>query len=73
MPFTLHPSHRFPIWPLGVLLLAVLTPSHALAVSEYHGLVVGVLDGDTLEVLHNRHPERIRLSGIDCPEKSQAR
>ena len=24
------------------------------------------------EVLHNQHPERIRLSGIDCPEKGQA-
>ena len=24
-------------------------------------------NGDTLEVLHNHHPERIRLSGIDCP------
>ena len=34
--------------------------------------VVSVLDGDTIEVLHNQHPERIRLSGIDCPEKSQA-
>jgi len=22
--------------------------------------------------LHNRHPERIRLNGIDCPEKGQA-
>jgi micrococcal nuclease len=33
---------------------------------------VGVLDGDTIEVLYNRHPERIRLSGIDCPEKGQA-
>ena len=31
-----------------------------------------VLDGDTIEVLHNQHPERIRLSGIDCPEKGQA-
>ncbi len=29
-------------------------------------------NGDTLEVLHNHHPERIRLSGIDCPEKGQA-
>ena len=28
-------------------------------------------DGDTIEVLHNQHPERIRLSGIDCPEKGQ--
>jgi endonuclease YncB( thermonuclease family) len=22
--------------------------------------------------LHNTHPERVRLSGIDCPEKGQA-
>ena len=29
-------------------------------------------DGDTIEVLHNRHPERIRRSGIDCPEKGQS-
>jgi micrococcal nuclease len=36
------------------------------------GPVVSVLDGDTIEVLHNTNPERIRLSGIDCPEKSQA-
>jgi hypothetical protein len=27
---------------------------------------------DTIEVLHNTQPERIRLSGIDCPEKGQA-
>jgi micrococcal nuclease len=40
--------------------------------SNYTGKVVGVIDGDTLEVLHNQHPERIRLSGIDCPEKGQA-
>jgi endonuclease YncB( thermonuclease family) len=33
---------------------------------------VGVLDGDTLKVLHSNHAERIRLSGIDCPEKGQA-
>jgi endonuclease YncB( thermonuclease family) len=33
--------------------------------------VVSALDGDTLKVLHNRHPERIRLSGIDCLEKGQ--
>ena len=38
----------------------------------FTGPVVSVLDGDTIEVLHNQHPERIRLSGIDCPEKGQA-
>ncbi len=36
---------------------------------DFTGPVVSVLDGDTIEVLHNQHPERIRLSGIDCPEK----
>jgi endonuclease YncB( thermonuclease family) len=36
------------------------------------GRVASVLDGDTLEVLHNQHPERIRLSSIDCPEEGQA-
>jgi endonuclease YncB( thermonuclease family) len=40
--------------------------------ADYSGSVVFVLDGDTIEVLRNRHPERIRLSGIDCPEKGQA-
>jgi endonuclease YncB( thermonuclease family) len=30
-----------------------------------------VIDGDTIEVLNNQHAERIRLSGIDCPEKDQ--
>ena len=30
------------------------------------------LDGDTLKVMHHHHAERIRLSGIDCPETGQA-
>ena len=34
----------------------------------FTGAVVSVLDGDTIEVLHNQRPERIRLNGIDCPE-----
>jgi endonuclease YncB( thermonuclease family) len=52
------------------LLLSVLLASAALA-ADYFGLVVSVLDGDTIDILHNRHRERIRLSGIDCPEKGQ--
>ena len=40
--------------------------------ADFSGPVVSVLDGDTLEVLYNQHPERIRLNGIDCPEKGQA-
>lgn len=34
--------------------------------------VVRVLDRDTIDVLHDGNPERIRLNGIDCPEKKQA-
>ena len=52
----------------GVLLLLCAS----LATADFTGSVVSVLDGDTLEVLHHHHPERIRLSGIDCPEKGQA-
>lgn len=59
------------LWPL-VVLLVLLELSPVGAVSDYQGQVVGVIDGDTLEVLHHLHPERIRLSGIDCPEKGQA-
>ena len=52
------------------LLLFLLHPLGAFA--DFTGPVVSVLDGDTIEVLHNTRPERIRLSGIDCPEKGQA-
>jgi hypothetical protein len=51
------------------LLLTLWFASAALA--DFTGSVVSVLDGDTIEVLHNNHPERIRLSGTDCPEKGQ--
>jgi len=30
-----------------------------------------VLDGDTVEVLHDGKAERVRLAQIDCPEKGQ--
>ncbi len=37
----------------------------------FTGQVVGVIDGDTIEVLHNGKAQRVRLQGIDCPEKGQ--
>jgi micrococcal nuclease len=39
--------------------------------ADFIGQVVGVLDGDTIEVLHNKTTQRVRLAGIDCPEKKQ--
>ena len=52
--------------------LALLAIPSALYVDNFSGQVVGVLDGDTIDVLHNGKAERIRLKGIDCPEKGQA-
>ena len=51
--------------------IVLLCPVLGLA-ADFTGLVVSVLDGDTIKVLHSNRPERIRLSGIDCPEKGQA-
>lgn len=42
------------------------------ASADFTGEVVGVIDGDTVDVMHNGRSERIRLHGIDAPEKSQA-
>ena len=38
----------------------------------WSGIVVGISDGDTITVMHEGRGEKIRLYGIDCPEKSQA-
>jgi endonuclease YncB( thermonuclease family) len=35
------------------------------------GKVIKVLDGDTIDILYNNKPERIRFNGIDAPEKGQ--
>jgi endonuclease YncB( thermonuclease family) len=39
--------------------------------STFQAKVIGVLDGDTIEVLKDKVPLRIRLYGIDCPEHDQ--
>lgn len=54
-----------------VIILSMLLANSGLA-GEFSGKVVGVLDGDTIEVVHDHRAERIRLSGIDCPENGQA-
>jgi len=56
----------------SVLLLAALFIPTIVWAADYTGRIVGVIDGDTIEVLNGHHAERIRLSAIDCPEKGQA-
>ena len=53
-------------------LLVALSYQLALA-NELQGRVVGVSDGDTITVLDAKnHQHKVRLAGIDAPEKSQA-
>jgi endonuclease YncB( thermonuclease family) len=56
-----------------IALLSAITFSFScLAGAVIQGRVVGVTDGDTITVLDADHQQRkIRLSGIDAPEKAQ--
>lgn len=54
---------------LGIILFPFVLPTNA---ADYSGEVVGIIDGDKIKVMYNRKAERIRLHGIDCPEKGQA-
>ena len=78
-------SGEVAIWALGALgrvrraafarrlLVLTLCASVISNAAEIHGKVVGVSDGDTVTVLDaEQHQHKIRLAGIDAPEKAQA-
>lgn len=52
--------------------LLVILFSGSLCAAEIQGKVIRVLDGDTIEVLQENKPVRVRLANIDAPEKKQA-
>jgi micrococcal nuclease len=58
-----------PVWHLSIL-LTILQPSLTVA-SVFCGPIVSVLDGDTLDIQCEDNIERVRLNGIDAPEKGQ--
>ena len=59
---------KFTVAVLLALLWLFVPQAHA---KHFTGRLVKVLDGDTVEVMHNDKAERIRLAQIDCPEKNQ--
>lgn len=54
-----------------VLTIALLTMLTIQPAEAWRGRVIGISDGDTITVLHDRVPVKVRLAGIDCPEKDQ--
>ena len=54
---------------LVFLFLSIPLSSHA--ADSFTGKVVGVSDGDTISVMREGRAVKVRLHGIDCPEKKQ--
>jgi micrococcal nuclease len=57
--------------PIVIFLIALCLLSGHVHAASFSGKLVKVLDGDTVEVMHDGKAERIRLAQIDCPEKNQ--
>lgn len=53
------------------ILLSCNTKDNQKIPAEFNARVIAIKDGDTIEVLYNGKPLRIRFAHIDCPEKSQ--
>ena len=61
-------------WPDAVRLAALacaLAFAPLAARADFAGRVVGVVDGDTLTILDGSRQVRVRLWGIDAPERGQ--
>jgi micrococcal nuclease len=61
----------FLIFVFSMVLPGYSAPSPGID-SCFQGKVVAVVDGDTIKVMHEGRAEKVRLEGIDCPEKGQA-
>jgi endonuclease YncB( thermonuclease family) len=66
-----HPR-RLVLTALGLGVWMLTGSVGAFAMAAFEARVVGVVDGDTVDVLRaDRHTERVRLQGIDAPERGQ--
>ena len=65
-------SKRAELHTRKLMLAVLMTVSIGASAETLTGTVVGVADGDTITVLDaNREQRKIRLAGIDAPEKAQ--
>lgn len=60
-------------WLVRLIVCSLLAPSSVCFALEYRGRIVGIVDGDTVDLLvGNDKLLRVRLTGIDAPERRQA-
>jgi micrococcal nuclease len=62
-------SHCYPV--VALVLWLVCVPLLA-AAEQFTGKVVGISDDDTISVLREGKAVKVRLHGVDTPEKAQA-
>ena len=60
------------MWRLRQLPIFLILFPPLLNAAELRGKVVSIQDGDTLTILSGQNQVKIRLYGVDCPEKHQA-
>lgn len=54
----------------NIIFLVLLLPLQY-AIADIHGEIIRIIDGDTVDVLVNKTPVRVRLVDIDAPESKQ--
>lgn len=59
-------------WKPAALFALLLFTAARPAWADFRGRVIAVHDGDTITVLADRTPRRVRLAEIDAPEQHQA-
>ena len=63
--------NRAPTFPPSLLCIAALLVTFQASAATLTGKVVKVTDGDTITILVGKEQHRIRLQGIDAPERKQ--
>ncbi len=58
-------------WVGAGLVTCLVAAVDVAGASEFQARVFRVVDGDTVELRHDRRSERARLRGLDCPELKQ--
>ena len=55
----------------ALAIFTVLFLSTDIRADDFLGRIVGISDGDTISVMHDGRAEKVRLDGVDAPEKGQ--